>query len=258
MIRCLEVPEILLEIFEPVFAAKNGYPDLAGLARTCRAFYKPAISVFWRTQSSVLPLVHCFPSEVLDLSGGDRGQPKTVVCLLPTFPEILVAHWQGRYSLQKFVRLPSFQDWERPLIYAKLITAIATDSSCSSWRTETHVLHTSVVQTFLDPCPALPLLPRLRYLDHFCISSVPRATSIDARVALEMACLFKVPSLSVLRSLRLQFPIGGGTDTAVFLAQFAEHFATIESLHIHIGNPTLIYRFIYSNTSFRRQHSRVF
>ena len=34
MIRCLEVLEILLETFEPVFPAKNGYPDLRKIWRS--------------------------------------------------------------------------------------------------------------------------------------------------------------------------------------------------------------------------------
>ncbi|KAF8553327.1 hypothetical protein OG21DRAFT_1263775 [Imleria badia] len=156
------------------------------------AFHQPAISVLWRAQSSLLPLVLCFPSEVLDFSEGARGQPKTV----------------------KFAKPPSFQHWERPLIYAKLIIVIASDSS--RWRVETYVLHTSVVQTLFDSCPALPLLPRLR--DSW-ISHVHRDTSIDV-------------------SLKLQFPIDGIHDTRVLLAQFVEHFETIKSLDTYIGDST--------------------
>ncbi|KIJ06202.1 hypothetical protein PAXINDRAFT_92362 [Paxillus involutus ATCC 200175] len=73
MHRCLQIREILLEVFELVFTSENPYPELARLARTCRSFHEPAIDLLWYEQPSLLPLVMCFPREILDFSETRAG-----------------------------------------------------------------------------------------------------------------------------------------------------------------------------------------
>ncbi|KAF8841123.1 hypothetical protein BDN67DRAFT_967616 [Paxillus ammoniavirescens] len=93
--------EILLEVFELVFTSESCYPDLTCLARTCQSFlnYRPALYVWWREQSSFIPLVMCFPQGLLNFKVNIDGPAFTV----------------------KFAKAFSAQDWERPAVYAKPI-----------------------------------------------------------------------------------------------------------------------------------------
>ncbi|KAG9312519.1 hypothetical protein JVU11DRAFT_6914 [Chiua virens] len=205
---CLEVPEILLEIFEFAFALEDGYPSLAALARTCHAFYDPAVSLLWRTQSSLAPLVLCFPSDLLDISRGDTNLP-----------------------LVTFAKTPYPQDWERPLRYAELIRAIG---GIPHWHMDVqvkrHMLHPSVLETLVDSCPVSPLFRRLEELDH----SVPSSSG--------WAFDLKLSNPVTLRKLKLAFRMrkGTGEDAArALLTRVVEHHATIESLDIVNGRTDL-------------------
>ncbi|KZT29421.1 hypothetical protein NEOLEDRAFT_1166909 [Neolentinus lepideus HHB14362 ss-1] len=65
MHRCLTISEVLSVIFE---ATLNNYEGerayLAGLARTCKIFFEPAIHLLWRKQEGLQPLLECLPQEL--------------------------------------------------------------------------------------------------------------------------------------------------------------------------------------------------
>ncbi|KAG9311412.1 hypothetical protein JVU11DRAFT_8524 [Chiua virens] len=154
MIPCLEIPEILLAILEGVSEDERSHPDLVSLALTCRAFSDPALSILWRTQHSLIPLVLCFPRDVIiDLDDEDGG-----------------------LMVLKFAKSPSAQDWERPLFYAKYIRILREIQSPIQMLNIRWNLYRlcgpSIVQALLDSCPTLPLFPNLQefeyssYFDH--------------------------------------------------------------------------------------------
>ncbi|KIJ70599.1 hypothetical protein HYDPIDRAFT_23691 [Hydnomerulius pinastri MD-312] len=66
MHRALEVPEILLIIFNSItdHSGNPFCPALAALARTCRAFQHPAEEVLWSTLVGITPLYQLLPAEV--------------------------------------------------------------------------------------------------------------------------------------------------------------------------------------------------
>ncbi|KAG9312517.1 hypothetical protein JVU11DRAFT_6911 [Chiua virens] len=220
---CLQVPEILLEIFEFAFALEDGYPNLAALARTCHAFYDPAVSLLWRTQSSLAPLVLCFPSDLLDISRGDSDADAPLVT---------------------FAKTPCPQDWERPLRYAELIRAIG-ETPQMDVQVKQHMLHSSVLATLVDSCPVLPLFRRLEELDHSVLSSSLRwvfdlswRLPTYSEVTLAIASLLELSNPVTLRELKLAFwmcKCTGKDAPRALLMRVVEHHATIESLDIVDG-----------------------
>lgn len=79
---CLTVQEILANIFASYSYSYTGEAFtgikkyslhaqdrrlLAHLARTCKAFSEPALDVLWHTQTSIVPLVRCLPSNALEI-----------------------------------------------------------------------------------------------------------------------------------------------------------------------------------------------
>ncbi|KIJ12276.1 hypothetical protein PAXINDRAFT_101289 [Paxillus involutus ATCC 200175] len=210
MHRCLEITEILLEIFELVFN-DDCYPNLASLARTCRSFNGPALDVLWQDQSSLLPLVRCFPREILDLSGTTAVRVKFV-----NFLDTGSATSLG-FQCQKFAKVPSVQDWERPSVYAKRIRIL-----------ESTILDATVLQTLLQSCPSPPLLPNLRHLG---IDShhVDTTSGYDAYVA----SLFTSFSPKLLQSLQIECGLESN-DTLYLLTQLPKHCAQIEFLYVSL------------------------
>lgn len=70
MHHALEIQEILSNIFEhcsppvpPIYSYhyETATPDLAALARTCRAFKEPALDVLWRALIDFSRLARCLP-----------------------------------------------------------------------------------------------------------------------------------------------------------------------------------------------------
>ncbi|GJE84044.1 hypothetical protein PsYK624_001190 [Phanerochaete sordida] len=57
---CLQISELQVHIFE--YCKVDGLRALAALARTCRAFYEPALDILWRELDNVSPLIKCLPN----------------------------------------------------------------------------------------------------------------------------------------------------------------------------------------------------
>ncbi|KAG9311558.1 hypothetical protein JVU11DRAFT_7763 [Chiua virens] len=214
---CLNILEIRHEIFEYVFATTGGHRDLAALARTCRAYHVPALSILWRTHKSLVPLILCFPSDMLDLST-QVGRYRDIITVK-----------------LKFAKLPSLKDWERPLMHAKFIREL---TGWDQWygRKE-YDLRFTTLETLFDSCPASPLFPTLRYLDlSYCRilpTRAPRSLHSDAQVA--SAYLRKIACPAVLQSLRMYngTPSRNTYDCRSLLALVLELYPTIKSLAFH-------------------------
>lgn len=75
MHRCLEIQEIVSLVCQQLSAentrtvSNNG--SLAALAMTCRDFQEPALDALWYQQTSLIPLVKCFPSDSWELRDED-------------------------------------------------------------------------------------------------------------------------------------------------------------------------------------------
>ena len=72
--RCLEIPEILGLIFDSIL---NDAPSgesrrtVLALALTCHGFKDTALDVLWYTQTSLVPLIKCMPSDLWRESPAD-------------------------------------------------------------------------------------------------------------------------------------------------------------------------------------------
>lgn len=96
MHACLGITEILDLIIRFLVDERVGnsngicaicHKDIARLARCCKAFMDPALDVLWETQSSLSPLIMCFPEHFWTLE----------------------VHWSGR--VVSLLQEPSYDDW---------------------------------------------------------------------------------------------------------------------------------------------------
>ncbi|RDB14844.1 hypothetical protein Hypma_016479 [Hypsizygus marmoreus] len=103
MHRCLQVPEIIslicIEISGDKPLAITSHTSLAALAQTCKFFQDPALDELWKAQSSLKPLLRCFPADAL---AKDK---------------------QGRLL---FYRPLERRDWSRVLFYAPRIKVLTS------------------------------------------------------------------------------------------------------------------------------------
>ncbi|KAH7918611.1 hypothetical protein BV22DRAFT_1041640 [Leucogyrophana mollusca] len=123
-------------------ASYTEQPDLASLARTCRALRDPALNVLWRTQNSLVPLVSTLPEGAWEI----REDTSDV--------------WSGDLEFIFLTRplLPS--DWERFFIYAPRVKHLFVGRANSigpDWKG----VHHSTLCTLFESCPAPRLLPNL-------------------------------------------------------------------------------------------------
>ncbi|KIJ12297.1 hypothetical protein PAXINDRAFT_101297 [Paxillus involutus ATCC 200175] len=206
MHRCLRIKEILLEIFELVFTSQSRHPDLASLARTCRSFSGPALDLLWHEQSSLLPLIMCFPRDILAFS------PRIHFAVPPTV---------------KFTKTPTVRDWERPSIYAKRIRTVMP-----SWHVDTYRLEASVLKTLLQSCPSTPLLPNLRHLNYYLITG-----RSDGYVGGDtyVTSLFTLFNPDLLQSLEFHSHLSlECRDSHRFLTHLPKYCAQIKRLYVSL------------------------
>lgn len=139
MHRCLQIPELVLQIAEELHpgykdspaeggttpSGSEGAADVAALARTCRAFLGPALDVLWYTQHDfrrVLELLNT-SSCVVDVSEGSRTVSK---------------RWTSRSAAE-------IRDWVRSyhLYCSPLLTPGNTKGPCTRTQLRACVLATS-------------------------------------------------------------------------------------------------------------------
>lgn len=142
MHSCLQIPELIASICLEL-DRDSSRQTVATLAQTCKAFTTPALSLLWQKQSSFVPLLRCFPSDVVAPA---TSQPSNAVST----------------QTLRFRRALLPEDWTRPMMYSRFITDIML------WEPEAvfgglddkelQSLHLSLAAR----CPDSPLLPNLK------------------------------------------------------------------------------------------------
>jgi hypothetical protein len=61
---CLQIAEVLTEIFASYDGDKEGIKTLYSLALVCKIFHEPARDALWRFQQSFVTLVKMFPEDL--------------------------------------------------------------------------------------------------------------------------------------------------------------------------------------------------
>ena len=224
--HCLEIPEILIHILEHIYVSHKGRSALAKLARTCKLFSGPALDVLWRIQTSLLPLIMTLPRELLNFAPSDQMAVATFVRVpfarldrgVPTDPQ--------RQTIDK---QPMISHWRRPLLYARRIRSILPERGLTGFGGI--AVHKSVLQTLIQSCPSKPVFPNLQELSYPTICNI---AIVDEATYTKSIFLLSPPSM--LQSLSFQYPSGrSAKDTRSFLTQFRNHFRTLESLRVFMG-----------------------
>lgn len=125
MHRCLQIPEIIARTVNysssfrhpsaPSWSDQRSKQTVFALALTCRMFLEPSLDSLWSTQTSLSPLLSCFPPEVCS-SGSETGYANPTFVCIPAPISILTQHLS-----QSFQRAPARQNWEKVLFYSRRI-----------------------------------------------------------------------------------------------------------------------------------------
>jgi hypothetical protein len=78
---CLQIAEILTEIFSSYNGDKESIKSLYALALVCQIFHEPARDALWRFQQSFVTLVKMFPEDLWD----EMEVPMIAVSLLSQY-----------------------------------------------------------------------------------------------------------------------------------------------------------------------------
>ncbi|KAI6132594.1 hypothetical protein EDD16DRAFT_1891083 [Pisolithus croceorrhizus] len=199
MHRCLRITQILHLIFEYVVdekvtdanvtGAMIRHEDVAGLARTCKAFMDPALDVLWRTQSSLSPLVMCLPAHFWFLKANRRG---AVVSLLQQPSH---ADWLTLKRYSRRIRAFDHTTLHLPMVCENVVDTVFSPDLSDELFPWLHTLNVDIFsKSPLGPIQffshvRLPQLVRL----HFTIPGFYR--NRDPDLYLTPAC---VPSLQAL------------------------------------------------------------
>ncbi|KAJ7675364.1 hypothetical protein B0H17DRAFT_945974 [Mycena rosella] len=129
-IAILDSVEVTQKILEAILDSPNGRRTLSRLARTCRAWLDPALSVLWRELDSLVPILGLFPPHLL------KKVKKPGLGL--TTP-------------------PLEKDWEKILRYGGRVLRITYDEISNN-------VSSSVFPIFEEHRPKTYLLPNLQHL----------------------------------------------------------------------------------------------
>jgi hypothetical protein len=130
---------------------------------------------------------------------------------------------------QTIDKKPMISHWRRPMLYTKRIRTIMPERGLTGFGGL--AVHKSVLQTLLQSCPSKPVFPNLQELSYPTICNL---AIVDE--ATYMKSMFMLSPPSTLQSLSFQYPSGrNAKDTRSFLTQFRNHFRTLESLRVFMG-----------------------
>ncbi|KAH7911769.1 hypothetical protein BJ138DRAFT_1112953 [Hygrophoropsis aurantiaca] len=116
-------------------ASSNEQPELATLARTCRALRDPALNVLWRTQYSLVPLLSTLPGDAWEV-------------MMDTSDV-----WSGDLMFIFLTRPLRGSDWDRFCVYAPRIKHLyigRANSIGPDWKG----VHHSALRTLAAACPS--------------------------------------------------------------------------------------------------------
>ncbi|TFK50664.1 hypothetical protein OE88DRAFT_1726477 [Heliocybe sulcata] len=231
--KCLLITEILVEIFEFVLALEEyGPPTLASLARTCKAFQAPALSILWRDLTELQPLIHCLPQ---DLWCKDRG---SITFRRPIrVADLNRFNFYASFVRSLFTSSPFMDDFQKllfsalPQLYpSRLIRnrpSILPNILHLRWIAETptklskiYWLLTSSLRTlhFTSVCPEQDTTPFLRHLVETCTALRKLATCFYGAAITEsvyVAVCKLVPKLVALKSYSCNAPFAAQVAPAL-------------------------------------------
>ncbi|KAJ7103282.1 hypothetical protein B0H15DRAFT_204903 [Mycena belliarum] len=130
IVAILDSDAVTQRLLETILDSPNGRRTLSRLARTCRAWFDPALNVLWRELDSLVPILGLFPAHLLKKS-------KRPGLGLTTPP------------LEK--------DWEKILRYGGRVLRITYDELSNN-------VHNSVFPIFEEYRPRTYVLPNLQHL----------------------------------------------------------------------------------------------
>ncbi|KAF8887141.1 hypothetical protein BD779DRAFT_530477 [Infundibulicybe gibba] len=144
MHRCLEISEIVALICEAFARSYNtcGWESsqnpaaLAALARTCQGFHQHALDALWRSQTTLIPLIKCFPEDA----------------------------WEDGFDIS-FRRPLVRKDWDRVNLYSYRIKALGFDSAVQTL-VPLAIWQTLELSRPSDTSSLLPNLCRLSWREH--------------------------------------------------------------------------------------------
>ncbi|KAJ6520075.1 hypothetical protein C8R45DRAFT_953782 [Mycena sanguinolenta] len=129
-ISILDSPEATQKVLEAILESANGRRSLSRLARTCRAWLDPALSVLWRELDSLQPLLGLFPAHLLK---------------------------KTRRPGLGLTTPPQKNDWEKILRYGGRVLKITYDEISNT-------VSTSIFPIFEEFRPTTYILPNLQHL----------------------------------------------------------------------------------------------
>ncbi|KAH7905777.1 hypothetical protein BJ138DRAFT_1118169 [Hygrophoropsis aurantiaca] len=156
MHRCLQIPEVLIEICEylavikmksstkPAARSRKATAALAAFARTCKTTQNPALDVLWADLDCFVRLIQCLPRDLWEVQEA------------PT-----ITRYSG--SLQRpviFQRSMTLSDWTVFNKYAHRVRSLAGMVEDRSYIAVKITISSEVLLVFSSP-PASPLLPNL-------------------------------------------------------------------------------------------------
>ncbi|KAJ7751234.1 hypothetical protein DFH07DRAFT_1032735 [Mycena maculata] len=129
-ITILESPEATQKILEAILDSPNGKRAVSRLARTCRAWLEPALTVLWRELDSLVPIIGLFPSHLLK---------------------------KARRPGLGLTTTPLERDWDKILKYGGRVTKITYDEISNN-------VSASIFPILEEGRPRKYLLPNLQHL----------------------------------------------------------------------------------------------
>ncbi|OSC97192.1 hypothetical protein PYCCODRAFT_1377693 [Trametes coccinea BRFM310] len=201
------MPEIQHIIFDTLYGDSRGMATLAALARTAHCFQEVALDRLWHTQTSLVPLVRCFPPTVVSEEAGEYG-----------------------VQVMNFVSEPKPEDWTRVKFYAPRIKAIRSDVSFEMdplWDGELAEEACIILQKSKGSAPLLPNLHSFEWTQR-----VSQWTKYCRTPAIASFPLMLNPQVSSMDVVVNHLEEGGPAEAiAAALRKFGNEFRQLRSIN---------------------------
>ncbi|KAH9851765.1 hypothetical protein C2E23DRAFT_904186 [Lenzites betulinus] len=198
--RCLRVPELQHIIYDHTHI--NRLSTLATLARTARVFSEIALDTLWNTQSSLIPLIKCFPTHIWEEIQDD---------------------YDG-FRVLTLKAEPNGDDWTRVKLYASRIRAIHFSPRPPDLRRYTGKMLSDVAILLKKSLGPFPLLPNLQSLKW------GQVLGSDEPHDLALFQLLLSPSLSLVDVVMTDWRHESTQALAVTLAEYGRSATQLRSV----------------------------
>jgi hypothetical protein len=123
MHHCLEIPEILLQIFESTTSGSHDMSTLASLARSCRSFFEIAVDLMWAWRD-LYHLVMLMPEDLWEPTSTDV-EVQSFFCSLRTCSMLILAQYCAPPMILHFNRPLQPSDWCSFVRYSHRIRSVS-------------------------------------------------------------------------------------------------------------------------------------